>query len=79
MFKAQADYLRADETLEYNPRNRESPRSAQSASPVPERELKDARRKLCDAACGFAKRCLTENLVDEARLRKDFESLGIEL
>src|SRR5580698_9563612 len=49
MNKAQADYVFEHKTIEFPLHDPEFAGPAQGAKPVPERDLKDARRKLCDA------------------------------
>ncbi len=77
MNKAQANYVYEHKTVEFELRDPEHAQLAQGPKRVPERELKDARRNLCDAASRFLKRCVDEKLIDEASIRKDCESLGL--
>jgi hypothetical protein len=77
MNKAQANYVYEHKTIEFQLRNSEFAQPAQGPKRVPERELKDARRNLCDAASRFLKRCLDEKLIDESSIRKDCDSLGL--
>ena len=52
----------------------------QGASPprrVPDQELRDARRTLCDAAYRFLLRCYHDRQIDERQLREACGTLGI--
>jgi hypothetical protein len=44
---------------------------------VPDKELKDARKALCDAARRFLARCCNEGFIEESVFRQACSDLGI--
>jgi len=53
--------------------------SAPPPQPVPDSQLKDARRTLCDAFYGFVLRCHNAALLDEAGVQHAVRSVGISI
>src|SRR5438552_3822514 len=64
--RAQTDYTREHQTIEFDVDDPYIHGPAEGAKRAPDREMKDARRKLKDAAYRFLRRCLDERLIDEA-------------
>ena len=80
MKAAQAKQAVDHRTAEYAVNERyDLGKSVMPPRPVPDSQLKDVRRSLCDAFYAFVLRCHNEAFLDEAGLRHAAESVGISI
>ena len=74
---AQTQYAESHRTTEWPLGDTEFREKASPPQRVPDAELREARRTLCEAAYRFLVRCFNEGFIDEPALRRDCDSLGI--
>jgi hypothetical protein len=78
MKEAQTKHTSEHRTVEFR---LEDPCCTRMAAPpprrVPDSELQDVRRPLCDAMYRFLVRCFKEELIDEGLLRRTCDGLGV--
>jgi hypothetical protein len=75
---AQAAHVARHRTVEFDPGDPCcTERGPTQPRPLPEHELKGARRAVRDAAYRLLVRCFNENMIDESALRQGCEGLGI--
>jgi hypothetical protein len=74
---AQAAHVASHGTIEFDPGEPNIKGRAAHPRPVPDHELKEGRRAVCDATYRFLVRCFNESLIDEKTLRQECQSLGI--
>lgn len=67
---AQTEYVEKHDTVEFRVGDREFEDKASPPRRIPDRELREARRSLCEATSRFLIRCCNEGFIDEPTLRR---------
>jgi hypothetical protein len=80
MRSGQEQYVAAHGTKVFDPKNDLYPEKPSSPSPprrVPDDELREARKTLCESAYQFLVRCCNERFIPESELRAACKQVGI--